>query len=181
MARDEYPKRGSDHPPDTTLCISHRNREKINERVNGILRGRRAHAVFVPKPKDFPASESNQPQDMWLWPDIILMAKVASGDSLKNGLRYKVIGECGEDAFELIQLDKDDRETGKSFKQTNEEVATKLRLTHAVTYFSSQPAPSGHRPREVYPQASHRRTRARAKWPRRRGRVGTERALLRRG
>ena len=51
MARAEYPTTGGDHPPDTTLCLSHRNREKTNERVNGILRGRRAHAVFVAKPR----------------------------------------------------------------------------------------------------------------------------------
>ena len=49
-----------------------------------------------------------------------------------------MIGECGEDSFELIQLDRNDREAGLSFKKTKAEVAAKLRLTHAVTYFSSQ-------------------------------------------
>ena len=95
-------------------------------------------AVFVRMPKDFPAGTANKPQDMYLWPGIILMAKVPSEDrKLKHGFRYKVLN-IGEFFIEVIKLDKDDAGSGDSFVLPKPEVASKLRLTHAITYFSSQ-------------------------------------------
>ena len=131
-------RRTPDEPPETTLCISHRRREAVNEAVNLKLREAHPDAVFVYKPKDFPAKIANRPQDMYLWPGITLVAKVPSEDrKLKNGFRYKVL-DIGELFIELSKLDKDDAESGDSFVLPKPEVASKLRLTHAITYFSSQ-------------------------------------------
>ena len=125
-------------PPETTLCITHWYRERVNAEVNLKLRVAHPEAVFVDMPKDFPAGTANKPQDMYLWPGIILMAKVPSEDKkLKNGFRYMVLSFEGG-TVELVKLDKDDAGSGDGFELSVRDVANKLRLTHAITYFSSQ-------------------------------------------
>ena len=77
---------------------------------------------------------------MSVWSGAILMARVDSKDAgLKNGLRYRV-DRVGEAMVWLVQLNKDDEVPagGVSFEMLKVEVAAKLRLTHAITYFSSQ-------------------------------------------
>ena len=66
------------------------------------------------------------------------MVKVPLEDrKLKNGFRYKVL-DIGEFFIEVVKLDNDKAESGDSFALPRPEVANKLRLTHAITYFSSQ-------------------------------------------
>ena len=66
------------------------------------------------------------------------MARVPSEDQkLKNGFRCMVLSLEGE-SVELVKLDKDDAASGDSFELSVLDVANKLRLTHAITYFSSQ-------------------------------------------
>ena len=138
-ARKKYPMTGTGHA-DTTLCLSHFRRVQVNHDVDELLRRGRDDAVFLPEPKTIPAAEKNRPQNMSIWPGAILIARVDSKDSgLKNGLRYRVV-QVRDAMVDLVQLNKDDEvpEGGTSFELLKVEVAAKLRLTHAITYFSSQ-------------------------------------------
>jgi hypothetical protein len=56
--------------------------------------------------------------------------------ALKNGLRYEVL-ELGE-AFGLRNVGDDGEARGEPFALALDEVAKKLRLTHALCYFSTQ-------------------------------------------
>ena len=56
---------------------------------------------------------------------------------IKNGLRYKVL-TMGGGVFELVQVDDENKVKGKSFPMSEADLAAKMRLTHALTYFSSQ-------------------------------------------
>ena len=96
--------------------------------------------VLVKAPEQ-PSTDFNQPQDMHVWPGIVLMArtKSASGFSttIKNGLRYQVMGLCG-DVFKLAAIDDDGILSDNVFEMSEAELARNMRLTHAITYFSSQ-------------------------------------------
>ena len=56
---------------------------------------------------------------------------------MTNGTRYVVSGIHGEE-FELTPIDDNDKATGASFRMDAAELGVKMRLTHAITYFSSQ-------------------------------------------
>ena len=121
----------------TTLCISNDTRVKVNKRVNKILSMGQTEAVFVPAPKAV-CHEANKPQDMYVWPGIVLMARCKSADpKVTNGIRYLVSGVLDGD-FELAPIDDHDAATGASFRMDAAEMGVKMRLTHAITYFSSQ-------------------------------------------
>ena len=71
------------------------------------------------------------------------MARCGSNEKhLKNGVRYQVVkitDEGDEDPnFELRQVKDQGEVVGESFLMTKEELGSKMRLTHAITYFSSQ-------------------------------------------
>ena len=65
-------------------------------------------------------------------------------EGLKNGARYRVkeITEGEEEEnkhnFEMIAVADDNREIGESFIMTPEDLGSKMRLSYAITYFSSQ-------------------------------------------
>ena len=133
-ARARYPASRGDFLG-TTLCISNDTRVKVNKRVNRILSMGQAEAVFVPAPKTV-CHEANKPQDMYVWPGRVLMEQ--SGDpKVTNGIRYLVSG-IPDGEFELTPIDDNDKATGTSFRMDAAELGVKMRLTHAITYFSSQ-------------------------------------------
>ena len=65
---------------------------------------------------------------------------------MKNGVRYKVLAITEEEdqdnalthMFELIAISDEDEHVGNSFFLSKEEMGSKMRLSHAITYFSSQ-------------------------------------------
>ena len=138
-AREKYPAAGR-LCLGTTLCISHRCRVDINRRVNIAMA--RSDSVFVPaNPTN--SSEANQPQDMRIYEGIVLVARCKSNEKhVKNGCRYMVRAITEEDDdqynFELINVKDDDRETGESFIMSTAELGKNMRLSYAITYFSSQ-------------------------------------------
>ena len=133
MARERYPARGALFFG-TTLCLSHRCRVSVNAAVNKALA--RSNAVLVPAMSE--NNLPNQPQDMFVWPGIYLMAIVPQSTTLvKNGVRYKVL-DVGDNKFELVAINDDDAHTATSFIVDKKELGSNFRLTHALTYFSSQ-------------------------------------------
>ena len=64
------------------------------------------------------------------------------GKDLKNGVRYKVVAitdEGDEDPYFELRRVKDEGEVvGESFLMDKMELGSRMRLTHAITYFSSQ-------------------------------------------
>ena len=78
---------------------------------------------------------------MYIWVGIILMARCNStannSTTIKNDLRYKVLSIMDE-AYELVHIDDGGEEKGERSPLTEAELASKMRLTHAITYFSSQ-------------------------------------------
>ena len=68
------------------------------------------------------------------------MARCMSVDRhIKNGLRYKVVSILTNDkTFELVAIDDDGAATGESFVMSETDLSLNMRLTHAITYFSSQ-------------------------------------------
>ena len=139
LARIQYEARGSIFTG-TTLCVTHRCRIHVNAEANNALA--RTDSVFVPAVyRD--SNDANQPQDMKVWEGIVLMARCGSNEKhLKNGVRYKVVeitdeGEEGH-CFELRRVKDQGEVVGESFMMSKEELGSKMRLTHAVTYFSTQ-------------------------------------------
>ena len=148
-ARDRYPAKSTFRIWGTTLCITHKCRISVNANVNNQLAP--SNAVFVPA-KISNTTDANQPQDMRVWQGIILIARCGSKEChLKNGVRYQVLnitdsnnktpgsrnGPKGQQ-FEMTGINDKDEQMGESFFMTKEEVGEKMRLPHAITYFSSQ-------------------------------------------
>ena len=82
---------------------------------------------------------------MWIYKGIVLIAKCkGNAKNIKNGVRYRVkeITEEEEEEnkhnFEMIAVADDNREIGESFIMTPEDIGSKMRLSYAITYFSSQ-------------------------------------------
>ncbi len=73
---------------------------------------------------------------MKLWPGIVLQAATTDRKHLKNALRYKV-QEVTSESIQLARVD-DEGVVGESFSLPTDDVPGKLRLTHAITYDSSQ-------------------------------------------
>ena len=69
-----------------------------------------------------------------------MMARCKSAAGLakvKNGMRYKLLS-IDDDVFKFACVTDEGEEKGDKFDMSLEEVATIMRLTHAITYFSSQ-------------------------------------------
>ena len=110
----------------------------------------RSDAIFVPAAHDGTSwKDANQPQDMKVWEGIVLVARCGSTEKfLKNGVRYKLLAiiaesdtedyEAASQKIEMTAVDDEDKPTGTSFELTREELGSKMRLSHAITYFSSQ-------------------------------------------
>ena len=108
----------------------------------------RSDAIFVPAVHEG-WKDANQPQDMKVWAGIILIARCGSNEkNLKNGVRYNLLAITAESAsddeeaaspnFEMTAVDDEDKPLGTSFMLTIQELGSKMRLSHAITYFSSQ-------------------------------------------
>jgi len=145
-ARGRYPAAGQLFFG-TTLCITHKCRVFVNSVVNSALA--RSDAVFVPAVHEG-WKDANQPQDMKVWAGIVLIARCGSKEqNLKNGVRYKLLAitaesdsdddeEAASPNFEMTAVDDEDKPLGTSFVLTIQELGSKMRLSHAITYFSSQ-------------------------------------------
>ena len=97
----------------------------------------RSNAVFVQAVTT--NSLPNQPQDMHIWPGIVLMAIVPQRTTLvKNGVRYEVLRVEGDNQFELVAINDDGVHTATSFIVDKKELGSNFRPTHALTYFSTQ-------------------------------------------
>ena len=67
---------------------------------------------------------------------------------MKNGVRYKLLAitaesdsddeEAAPSNFEMTAVNDEDEPLGTSFVLTIQELGSKMRLSHAITYFSSQ-------------------------------------------
>ena len=87
QARANYPAQGR-LCLGTTLCISHQCRIITNRAVNE--NEARSDAIFVPA-NPVNRSEANQPQDMYIYKGIVLIAKCkGNAKYIKNGVRHKV-------------------------------------------------------------------------------------------
>ena len=146
-ARSRYPATGAVFFG-TTLCITHRRRVFANAVVNSALA--RSDAVFVPAVHAGTSwKDANQPQDMRVWEGIVLVARCGSKEKyLKNGVRYKVLAITAESdsdddievshQFEMASVNDEGEQVGTSFVLTKEELGSKMRLSHAITYLSRQ-------------------------------------------
>ena len=85
---------------------------------------------------------------MDVWAGIVLIARCGSKEhNLKNGVRYKLLGimpesdsddeEAASPNFEMTAVDDEDKPLGTSFVLTIQELGSKMRLSHATTYFSA--------------------------------------------
>jgi hypothetical protein len=141
-ARERYPARGNMFEG-TTLVVDHRCRIMVNSTVNRWQSAFYEHLVIEAGPAT--RGLANIRQDMRIWKGIVLMAVCKStGTTLRNGLRYQVVdwgnadkAPCG-DKVRLVQIDDSSQHIGEPFEITKEAVAEKLRLTHALCYFSVQ-------------------------------------------
>ena len=132
-ARERYPARGHFFEG-VQLCISHRSRTHINKMHNEHLDKYQGTLVKCPGKLNH---TDNQPQDMWLRTGMILMAIMKNSSTCKNGARYKLL-TIAANQFQFCRVTDDDETTGESFTLTTKETGEYMRLTYAVTYFSSQ-------------------------------------------
>ena len=117
----------------TTLCLTNKCRVAINERVNHMLAPVEHRFIKVtPNPR-----AAKTPQDMRIWPGIVLIGACTDKANVKNAIRYKVL-EVAEQSARLTQVNDKDEHIGKEFELTFEEIGQKLLLSHAITYDSSQ-------------------------------------------
>ena len=105
---------------DTSLCISHAKRRRLNKESN------LKEGLFLKAP---PSKQANAPQDMWLQPGLRVMC-ICEG---KRGRLYNhaffTVAALGDSTVSLT----DDLGT---FEIKHEEAARVLRLTFALTFAS---------------------------------------------
>jgi len=131
-ARASYPTKAGIFTG-TTLCLTNRCRVAINERVNQLLAPEDHKVIKVtPNPR-----AAKTPQDMRIWPGIVLMGACTDKAHIKNAIRYKVV-EMKEKGATLTQVNDKNEMVNKPFELNFEEVGQKLLLSHAITYDSSQ-------------------------------------------
>jgi hypothetical protein len=134
----------------TVLVVSHAARVRYNAEMNERLAPHDAQLIKAPEAV---VAGANQPQDMRVWPGLVLMAVCQSSHKLlKNGLRYRV-EELGAN-LTLRCIGDGGEQRGEQFTLAVAEVAKSLRLTHAICYYSTQ-ARTIHGPLRLA-QTSHR-------------------------
>jgi hypothetical protein len=134
LARKRYPVFRARDEYATTLTVTNSARKIINARVNKRLAP--PGAIHVPYEGCVDSAQS-----ILVWPGIVLQSAVTTdvkGLKLKNALRYKVLSVTA-DITELIRIDDNEKEdkTVRGMLPTKD-LAAKMRLTHAITYDSSQ-------------------------------------------
>jgi hypothetical protein len=122
-ARKEFKAKGEAR---YNLCLSHKSRVAINARVNA---RHPQGALFVPA---FEVHERfmNKPQDMHIWPGLELIGCCAKQGKLFNGGWYTILSIDGVE----VKLSSKAGEIVLS----PEQVSRDMRLSHAMTYHSSQ-------------------------------------------
>ncbi|MEY2711040.1 MAG: hypothetical protein RL487_823 [Actinomycetota bacterium] len=105
------------------LVMSHTRRVSLNRLLNE-AEAKQHDAVFIPKPEC--PSSLNEPQDMYLWPGLLLVGCLRSGP-VQNGCFYEV------EAVDKTHVALKDGPT-----LTHAAAARHLRLTYALTYAAVQ-------------------------------------------
>ena len=73
-----------------------------------------------------------------MWRGIVLMAICKTSDALlRNGIRYQVLDWAG-DEFQVVRINDDSQHVSEPFVIGKAVMADRLRLTHALCYFSAQ-------------------------------------------
>ena len=121
-ARDRFPRKAGEVTHN--LVLSHKRRVLINAQMNVA----RHDSIFVKAPPP-EMRRSNAPQDMHIYPELELIGCCARKGILHNGGRY-VVKEIGQKV--LLSCE------GGEIPLTPAEVVRDLRLSHAITYHSSQ-------------------------------------------
>ncbi len=140
-AKKKYPRiEGMD--PHYTLVISHRERVKLNAQMNAKLAsGRHDTSKMVPDPYK-KGSMANLPQTMQIWPGLKLQACVQEKEeNITNGMEYEVLSINDVDkTVKLRQLHPsgDAEKHGASFVLPHDKAALKMRLQHALCYYTAQ-------------------------------------------
>jgi hypothetical protein len=90
---------------------------------------------------------------MKIWEGIVLMARVKGGAltikqsnnntvTLHNGMRYQVVAIADTDddsmEFEMVCINDKNEKVAETFMMSEDELARTMRLTHAMTYHSTQ-------------------------------------------
>lgn len=132
QARVRYPAKAFDLTG-TTLCLTNKCRVAVNEYLNKRLAP--ADHVMIQAKANRRAAKT--PQDMRIWPGIILMGALTDSKEIKNAMRYKVL-DISPTSVKLAQVNDKDKEIGEPFELTQDAVGEKLLLSHAITYDSSQ-------------------------------------------
>jgi hypothetical protein len=71
------------------VCISHRNRMRINRWQNRLEKDRHLRKLFIPS-YGFLKGCSSQPQDMWVWKGLELIGGGRTSRKVLNGVMYRV-------------------------------------------------------------------------------------------
>ena len=127
----------TDAAPHYSLVMAHRRREQINAQENQRLAP--ADAVLLTPPNVSKRRMANRPQPMRVWPGLKLLGCVTiSDEKTTNGMEYEVLGTTGTTVL-LRKLDPSRKqEHGKAFELSHEETALRMRLQHALVYYSSE-------------------------------------------
>ena len=121
-AREQFPRKAGE--VQHNLCLSHKRRVLINAQMNVARPG----SIFVTAPAPEPRRQ-NHPQSMHIYPGQELIGCCARKGILHNGGRYFVVSVEG-----FVKLSCE----GGEISLTPAEVVRDLRLSHAMTYHSSQ-------------------------------------------
>ena len=130
----------SERDPHYVLVMSHHKRMRINEMVNGRLARQRMDAKLLKPVVIKPGSIANMPQNMYVWPGLKLQACVKQRElNIINGFEYEVLSTTDK-IVQLRQLHPSGKveKHGQPFELPHTETATKLRLQHALCYYTAQ-------------------------------------------
>ena len=114
------------------VCISHRNRMRINKWQNDLEKDRHERKLFIQSP-GFLKGCSSQPQDMWVWPGLQLIGGGRRSQKILNGVLYIV-----HSFDETLRLTTHPDFGDETVEVSMEEAAENLRLCYAAVYHSCQ-------------------------------------------
>ena len=141
-ARARYPR--IDRPPQYVLVKAHKTRMRVNRQINEKLARERSDAVLLKAAHLPKGAMCNMPQDMWLWPGLKLQACVKDSNenpNVTNGFEYEVMRVTAH-KVKLRKLhpsgDNVRHPPGSPFELPHCETALKMRLQHALCYYTAQ-------------------------------------------
>ena len=108
--------------------------------INGKLSRERHDTRLIKPPAINHGSMANMPQDMCIWPGLKLQACVKEKETnITNGMEYEVLGFTDQ-IVGLRQLHPsgDAEKHGDPFELPHDEAALKMRLQHALCYYTAQ-------------------------------------------